>query len=232
MKIFKLIKDILAPKKCYSCKKEWHFLCEDCVKKLNNFESICYVCKEKSVNFNIHENCKDKVYFDKVIIFSHYKEKIIEKMIKDFKYYWKKDIWEDFSFYLANLIKNTIPNINNNDFIIIPTPMHFFKKLKRWYNQSEILWKLLAKQLWINFENKLIKKIKPTKQQSILSKEQRKNNLKNVFKINQKIFQKYQTKTIIIIDDVISTWTTLNEISSILKQNWTKYIIWIWIASD
>jgi predicted amidophosphoribosyltransferase len=34
-----------------------------------------------------------------------------------------------------------------------------------------------------------------------------------------------------LVDDVISTWTTVNEISKILKQNWAKKVITLTIAS-
>jgi predicted amidophosphoribosyltransferase len=63
---------------------------------MSNFESICYVCKGRSNNFNIHDKCKRNVYYDKIIILSHYKNKIISKLIKDLKFYSKKDIAEDF----------------------------------------------------------------------------------------------------------------------------------------
>ena len=39
-------------------------------------------------------------------------------------------------------------------------------------------------------------------------------------------------KKVIIVDDVVSTWATINEISSILKQKWVKKIIWLVVASD
>ena len=47
------------------------------------------------------------------------------------------------------------------------------------------------------------------------------------FKVD-KIFE----KNIIIVDDIISTWTTLNEMAKILKKNWAKKVIWLVIASD
>ena len=52
--MFKFIKDIIAPKKCYSCKEEWHFLCEECFWKIEKhyfFDQICYKCKKYSKNF-------------------------------------------------------------------------------------------------------------------------------------------------------------------------------------
>jgi predicted amidophosphoribosyltransferase len=63
---------------------------------MSNFESECYVCKGKSDLFNVHNNCKNNVYYNKIIILSHYKNKIISKLIKDLKFYSKKDIAEDF----------------------------------------------------------------------------------------------------------------------------------------
>jgi predicted amidophosphoribosyltransferase len=63
---------------------------------MSNFEPICYVCKGRSDNFNVHKKCKIDVYYDKIIILSHYKNKIMSKLIKDLKFYSKKDIAEDF----------------------------------------------------------------------------------------------------------------------------------------
>jgi predicted amidophosphoribosyltransferase len=61
--------------------------------------------------------------------------------------------------------------------------------------------------------------------------EERLVNLKWVFKINKRKISKIKDKNIIIIDDVISTWTTINEIAKILKENGAKNIIWLIIAS-
>jgi predicted amidophosphoribosyltransferase len=62
---------------------------------MSNFESLCYICKGKSDNFKIHDNCLENIYYDKIIILSHYKNDIISKLIKDLKFYGKKDIAED-----------------------------------------------------------------------------------------------------------------------------------------
>ena len=230
--MFKFLKDLIAPKKCYSCKKEWYFLCNKCFLKIEIFDSICYVCKWKTDNFEIHKECSQDVFYDKIIVLSHYKNKIIKKLIKDFKFYSKKDIWEDFWFYLRELFFNTEVYKDYSDYIIIYTPMSFFKKIKRWYNQSEFLAKIISKKTNIKIEKNIIKKYKSTRQQSTLSKKQRLENLKNCFKINKKQIDKIDNKNIILVDDVISTWTTINEISKILKQNWAKKIIWLTIASD
>ena len=230
--MFKFLKDLIAPKKCYSCNKEWHFLCEDCLSKMSNFEPICYVCKGRSDNFNVHEKCKIDVYYDKIIILSHYKNKIISKLIKDLKFYSKKDIAEDFWNYLSEIFFENEIYKNTDDYIIIFPRMWFFKKLKRWYNHSEILAKYISKNTRIKLAKWYIKKIKTTRQQSLLSRQDRLINLNNSFKIADNKIDKIDKKVFIIVDDVISTWSTINEISKILKENWAKKVIWLIVASD
>ena len=71
-----------------------------------------------------------------------------------------------------------------------------------------------------------------TKQQSKLDRKTRLDNLKNSFTFNEKYLNLVKDKKVIIVDDVVSTWATINEISSILKQKWAKKIIWLVVASD
>ncbi len=236
--MFKFIKNIIAPKKCYSCNKEWHFLCEDCLWKIEKhyfFDEICYVCKKFSKNFEVHKNCKNNIFYDKTIILTHYKIKIIKKLIKDFKFYHKKDIVDDFWEYLTEkMIKymwEELKHFKYQDFIVISPPMSFFRKLKRWYNQSELLARKIANNFWFKFEKNLIFKTRQTRQQSKLTRQERLKNLKHSFKINKNKKDIIDNKIIILVDDVISTGTTVNEISRVLKNYNSKKIIIVTIAS-
>lgn len=245
--IINFLKDILAPKKCYSCKKEWNFLCEDCFYKLDNFKPFCYICKKDSKNFKIHKKClienrllewknfNDKeIFLDRVIVMTHYKNNVVKKLIKDFKFYWKKDIWEELWEMLWNFINNNIELSLKleSDLIVLPVPLHFLKKIKRWFNQSEIIAKGLTKKLNIKYSRNTIIRYKYTRQQSKLIRIKRLQNLNNSFKINKKYIDNVDKKIILVIDDVVSSWTTLNEIAKTLKKNWAKKVIWICIASN
>ena len=46
------------------------------------------------------------------------------------------------------------------------------------------------------------------------------------------MLDKLDKKVFILVDDVVSTWTTINEISKILKKSWAKNIIALVIASN
>jgi len=236
--MFKLLKDIIAPKKCYSCNEEWHFLCMDCFDKIEKhyfFDEICYVCKKYSKNFEVHDKCRKNIFYNKVIILTHYKLKIIKKLIADFKFYWKKDIAWDFSELLTDKIikymQDELKKYKKEDFLIISPPMSFFRKLKRWYNHSEVLWQSIANYFWFRYEKKLILKAKQTRQQSKLNRDDRLINLKKAFKVDKNIVDIIDKKIIILIDDVISTWTTINEISKILQKYNVSKVIVVTIAS-
>ncbi len=235
MNILKTIKDIIAPKKCYSCKKEWHFLCPECLQKRQLHSEICYICKKPSKNFLLHYNCKKGTileYFEKIIILAHYKDNYIAKLIKDSKYNHKKDILEDMAHYLSSHILHFDNLLPKEEYIIIAPPMYFLKKWKRGYNHSEILAKHIAEKLQILYDFSLVKKIKYTRQQSHLTKEQREKNIISSFSLTKNANQKIQWKNIIIVDDVVSTWATIGEIARVLKKAWVKKIIALIIASD
>ena len=231
MNIWKLLKKILAPKKCYSCKKEWHFFCEDCGYKLFKYESSCFICKNPSENFEIHKNCKnDEIYYDKVIIKYHYKWYFVSKMIKDWKYYFKKDVMYDFWEDLYEILTLNEDLALNS--LFLPVPLHFLRKMKRWYNQSEVLIESINTLAWIWYHKSILSRKKRTRQQSKLSKNKRIDNMKNSFTIRKNYIDIIDKKEIIIVDDVISTGSTVNEMAKILKQNGAKKVTILCIASD
>lgn len=232
MKIIKLLKDIFSPKKCYACNELWHFLCLWCLKKCDNFDPICYVCKNPSKNFEIHSDCQKNLYFQKVIILTHYKNKVIKKLITDAKFYKRKDIFEDFWNYLTKLLIKYEKDVNKNNTILVPIPLHFFKKLKRGYNQTELLSGIIESRTGLKSINNLLIKKKYTRQQSHNSKQERKENLKNSFTFNKKYTDKFDNYKIILIDDVISTGSTLNEAAKVLYDHGFTDITCLVIASD
>lgn len=217
MKILEFIKDLISPKKCYSCKKEWCFLCDKCQLWIKKFDNNNY-------NFDILDK-----YFDEHFILFRYKWELIQKIIRDWKYNHRKDIFEDLWIILAKEYKKNV-NIDKHNVIVISSPMHFFKKLIRWFNQAEIIWNSFSKYLWLNHNNSIIKKNKQTKSQTKFWKEDRQKNIIWVFSFFN--LENVYNKEIILVDDVITTGSTLNEISKVLKEAWVKKITVLSIASQ
>ena len=114
---------------------------------------------------------------------------------------------------------------------IIPVAMHRSKKLKRQFNQAEFIAKELSKALDIPTKN-IFEKTKETQDQHVLNRKERIKNLKSCFSVkptkgillnknNKKI------KHIAIVDDVMTTGTTTNELSKLLKQHGVEKVeVW------
>lgn len=227
MKIYNFFLDLIAPKKCLCCKKQGYFLCFSCYSKIEKFSEICYVCKKYSKDFYVHDNCKDNVYYDRVIILKHYKNYYINKLIKDWKFYNKKEVFFDFSIFFLKLMSKEKLDL----FYIVSIPSHFTRKILRWYNSSEVLSICFSELVWLNYKNILYKN-KYTKQQSKLTKKERIFNLKDSFSIYKKYEDFIKWKNFIIMDDVISTWSTINEVSKMLKEKGANRVYSFVISSD
>ena len=207
---------------------------------LNNFldilEDIFLIRKENSKYIELYLD-KTKYYqkeinsfsLDKVFVCLLYEENL-QKDLKNFKYRYNKTSNIDFINYFIRLFQENLSDLNKENTIIIGIPMYFINRFLRWYNQTYILWKWLSKKIWIPFLE-IIKKTKYTTNQAWLSKEKRLNNLKNCFKINSKYNNTLKGKNIIIIDDIISTGTTANEVAKVLKSAWAKQIVGLFLAT-
>ncbi len=232
MSLISLFKDIVAPRICFSCKRPGYFLCPECFSDISKYEPYCYVCKKPSPRFSIHTHCQHACSMTSVVVLTHYKQRKIQKLIHDWKFYGRKEIFSELAEPLAKFFTEQYDTFDSQKTLIIPAPMFFLRRWKRWYNQSDILAEGIWKKLGISVAKHIIKKKKYTKQQSHLSQKERISNLKDAFYIPEKHRIHIQGKTIILVDDVISTWTTLNEISKLLVSQWAKNTIGSVIASD
>ena len=105
--------------------------------------------------------------------------------------------------------------ISNCD-CIVPVPLHFYRLLKRKYNQSALLAKELAKMNGKEYLPQCLKRYRYTKSQGHMNPKQRKKNVKNAFKITNLL--SVRDKNILLIDDVMTTGATANACSETLRK--------------
>lgn len=177
-----------------------------------------------------YKDSLEEFYLDKVIVSLSYCKKL-QKDLKNFKYRYNKLYLEKFISYYLKLLEDNFPYIEPKDYIITGVPMFFLSQIHRWYNQTYILWNEFSKKSSIPFK-KLLIKYKYTKKQAWLNKKDRLQNIKNCFKINKRYLNLIKWKNVILIDDVISTWSTANEIAKILKQNWVNKVFGLFLATS
>ncbi|MGL5507657.1 MAG: ComF family protein [Paraclostridium sp.] len=129
------------------------------------------------------------------------------------KYYNKTYIRD----YIVEIMIDKLNIENLNYDYIVYVPLHKKREKKRGFNQSKVIAKTLGRELNIEVLD-LVVRSKNTTRLFELDDKSRKQELKNAFELNDQIL-KCKNKNILVIDDIFTTGSTVNEISKILKVN-------------
>ena len=105
---------------------------------------------------------------------------------------------------------------------VAPVPLHPKKHKHRGFNQSKIIARELAKQKGVEFLEKVLVKIKNTPSQTSLVAEEREKNLRGTFRIAKR--EKIEGKTVLLVDDVYTTGSTIRECSAELVKGGAKEV--------
>lgn len=101
---------------------------------------------------------------------------------------------------------------------IIPVPLHRWRLLKRRYNQSAIMAHFLSRETKIAVLYEGLVRTRATPTQSYLNFKDRRKNVKRAFAVNEKREGDIKGKTIILMDDVYTTGSTVKECAKALKK--------------
>ncbi len=94
------------------------------------------------------------------------------------------------------------------DMLVAPVPLHRWRLWQRRFNQSALLARLLAKELGLAFIPDLLLRTRNTTPQTRLSGRARRQNLKRAFTVAQKHAARLKGRTVLLVDDVLTTGTT------------------------
>ncbi|MEN8252481.1 MAG: ComF family protein, partial [Patescibacteria group bacterium] len=229
-KIKKLLLDGLFPIRCLGCGKFDEWICNDCHSSLPILtEQHCPVCKKhETLDGKTCPECisSGKNIIDGVFVASHYNDKLLKKSIHYFKYRFVYHLSEPLSLLLAQSLQNS--TLSTPD-IIIPVPLH--KRRLRWrgFNQAYLLAKNLDLQIPLNTD--ILKRIRYTAPQvKKKNRHKRQENLINAFVIEDN--SQISGKNILLIDDVITTGTTLTECARVLKNAGAKTVFCLVLARE
>lgn len=210
----KKLLEIIFPRKCAFCNIiiNEDYTCKKCKKKLE------YMCTNYAYEEIINRKFENLIY-------AYFYIGIIREKLLEFKFKNKKFLYKFLSERLVNEIRKYC--IQKFDYII-PVPISFKRYLERGYNQSYLIAKFISKEL----NKPLIKlgliKVKNNLKQSTLKIDERLQNVKGAYKVlNSKLIN---GKNILLVDDIYTTGTTVNECSKVLKASGANKIIVATIA--
>ena len=101
--------------------------------------------------------------------------------------------------------------------LIVPIPLHWTRKVRRGFNQAEEMAKSISKLSGRPVAEVLVRH-KRTALQSVLAKEARSDNLKGAFSLFSKTCELYNNKHIVLVDDLMTTGSTLCSAVKTLKS--------------
>jgi ComF family protein len=208
---FILFSHWLLPQSCFLCGDiSRQPICLACLNDLPYQGPACIRCAKALKEVGICQQCRDKSppYHQTQVVFDYVYP--IDKLISSAKFHHNLAILNLLGHLMAqHLIIEQYPDV------LIPVPLHIKRLRKRGYNQSLELAKCIAKQTGILLDSKACKRIKHTRPQTTLSKQQRQTNVEGVFKV---VRLQEHWQHIVLVDDVMTTGATVRELALAFKK--------------
>ena len=157
--------------------------------------------------------------------FSVFEYRSISGSIYRFKYMGRQEYASFYAKEAAALLGKKIKRLHVD--AVIPVPMYADKEIKRGYNQADVLAKEVARELGIQYYGGVIRRVRNTQPMKELDARGRRNNLKKAFIIPK---NDVKFKCILIIDDIYTTGSTIDEIAHEFRVAGVEKIYFLTLA--
>ncbi len=205
------------PKQCINCGAFGNYVCQRCNAQFSFYEvQYCHVCKEPVIHSYTHGTCLDSTHLEGVLVCAQY-NKLAQRIVGEIKY----SLYYSLIEYIGPIMVQKIyqhPRIFNvHQCLLVPVPLHAHKQKVRGFNQAEILSQYISSKTGIKTKH-MIRRVRNTRTQVGLSRLERMRNLENAFEMNTRP-DLGAKNTAILVDDVMTTGTTLEECAIVLKRS-------------
>ena len=223
--------DLLYPRRCPVCDRAVRpfgsLICETCKDRFVYVKQpFCMKCG-KELSEETEEYCSDCVkrrhLFDSGRALFAYKS--AADSIYRFKYKGRQEYGRYYAACMAAWLGEWI--VQHEPDAFIPVPIHASKRHVRGYNQAQVLARELGGLMNLPVEDDMVKRVRRTAPMKDLPLAERQNNLKRAFKICR---NDVKLKTVIIIDDIYTTGSTIDAMSYELRRAGVEHICFVALA--
>jgi len=216
-RIIKNLVNFALPPVCICCDKilspNEEFVCTNCFSSLVRVEDEYSLKNDKFGDADFINNAFGIYWFKE--------DSGIQSVIHSLKYMQMKSIGRKFGRIIGDEIVER--HRDSIDFIV-PVPLHRSKQRERTYNQSDYICYGINEMLKETVLEKCLKRVRYTSTQTKLNIKERKENVKDAFSLNKKYAGQIKGKNILLVDDVITTGSTILECARTLHQNGARNI--------
>lgn len=218
---------------CLLCNKHSeevdNHICKDCLEKLVFVSNKrCEICGRPLKPSYIPDLCHDCISKHKLFIKNMSPliyEDYTRECIHNFKYKKRAYMYKALG---SIMVKYLYENTDIKFDLILPIPLNKKRMLERGFNQAELLSKYISKFTNVPHDAKTLLRIKNTQKQNKLKRADRINNMKNAFSIKNN--NHIKNKVILLVDDIYTTGTTINECCKVLLKNGVKKVYVLTLA--
>ena len=209
--IFRKILNLFFPNRCVGCGEilpEDELICEFCAEMIERCisDKMCPKCgclKKECV-------CNKRVYSFNGICSPFYNTGIAQKIVYAFKFHQREDFVEYLAKEMVLALKQQFNSVNF-DFVTF-VPMHKSAKVKRGYNQSELLALEIAKIISLPVYDNILHSKKKKRRQFLTPLNERFDNVRGIYYTDLRL----NGETVLLIDDIKTTGATLQECAKAL----------------
>lgn len=225
--------DLLFPDFCASCGIEGVVLCANCLGSIKYLSPICVYCRKITLGKGgvppgrTCLSCREKTPLYAFFSPFKYEEETIRELIYRLKYNRLQIIAEFFSQCLAEYCRKFTVSFPKS-IILIPMPLYRSRERARGFNQASLIAGHLAQELGFSVMERALVRLKNTKPQAGLNRDERGKNVIGAFGV--KNHSAIKGKDILLLDDVLTTGFTMNEAARVLKEAGAKRVWAITIA--
>ena len=233
-----VLTDIVYPRFCFGCEnfiegKNHRYICKDCHDTLEyTWRQRCAFCSGQTIDGKTCAFCKSSHSLDQLINATDYEQSAIKNAIHAYKYEFTYQLQYDLAPILNHAFEKYLKGkLSPHETLLIPIPLHWSRRNWRGYNQSELLAQYICHIHNFALKTNILKRRFQWRHQAEMDdRTQRINNSRDTFYIKTGQGALLKDKTVILVDDVATTGSTLDEASRLLKKYGVKKVIALVLA--
>lgn len=221
---------LLAPGVCWGCEQllapARAAFCVDCEQRLClDPHPTCPRCSSTVGPFSTTEDgcahCRNESFaFERVVRLGPY-EGLLRSMILRIKNADGDGLAETLGGIFGTARQQPLADLDAD--VVVPVPLHWWRRLQRGFNQSGLIAQTLARQLNLPCTTNWLKRVRPTPKQTSLSATERRSNVRGAFRAQSR--RDWLGRCVLLVDDVLTTGSTAHAAAQALRAAGAKRIV-------